>query len=579
MDILNDYINFYDSDYQDYLKTTCSDVSKVHNGYFSIDKKTGHSINGETKRGTEDSDDVSAYELILKKKERLLSFDEPTRFIFSHSALREGWDNPNVFQICTLKHADSTTAKRQEVGRGLRLCVNQDGSRMDEDACGKDVHDINLLTVVASESYKTFVESLQSDIKAALRDRPTKATMDNFTGKIIYVDGEQHKISSTEARKIYNYLIRNYYIDDITDEVSDEYRTDLANGTLATLPPDLKDMTNGIHLLIRAIFDDEVLNEMISNGNETKVRNNPLNENFYKKEFQTLWNYLNHKYTYTVKFDSEELIKKSIISLNANLNISSLMYTTSIGRQKSEMKQDEINDKESFQITKTRTQTLRNASKSSIKYDLIGKVASGTLLTRKTVAAILSGMYPEQFMKFREKPEEFINKTIRIINEQKATMIVEHISYNQTNDMYDSSIFTAEKTAQSFEKAFSAKKAVQDYIFTDGYAKDGKSVERTFLENLDVADEVCVYAKLPRGFSIPTPVGNYSPDWAIAFNENLVKHIYFVAETKGSMTSLEMREIERAKIDCAKRLFDRMSTSKVKYDVIKSYQNLMEIVK
>ena len=508
-----------------------------------------------------------------------MSFDEPTRFIFSHSALREGWDNPNVFQICTLKHADSTTAKRQEVGRGLRLCVNQDGSRMDEDACGKDVHDINLLTVVASESYKTFVESLQSDIKAALRDRPTKATMDYFTGKIIYVDGEQHKISSTEARKIYNYLIRNYYIDDITDEVSDEYRTDLANGTLATLPPDLKDMTNGIHLLIRSIFDDEVLNEMISNGNETKVRNNPLNENFYKREFQTLWNYLNHKYTYTVKFDSEELIKKSIISLNANLNISSLMYTTSIGRQKAEMKQDEINDKESFRITKTRTQTLRNASKSSIKYDLIGKVASGTLLTRKTVAAILSGMNPEQFMKFRENPEEFINKAIRIINEQKATMIVEHISYNQTNDMYDSSIFTAEKTSQSFEKAFSAKKAVQDYIFTDGYAKDGKSVERTFLENLDVADEVCVYAKLPRGFSIPTPVGNYSPDWAIAFNENLVKHIYFVAETKGSMTSLEMREIERAKIDCAKRLFDRMSTSKVKYDVVKSYQNLMEIVK
>lgn len=161
--VLNDYVTLLDTPYQRYLKFICSDATKVHTGYFSIDKK-GHAIDSKLKRGSEFSDDISAYDLILKNKERLLSFDEPTRFIFSHSALREGWDNPNVFQICTLKHSDSNTAKRQEVGRGLRLCVNQNGNRMDAESCGESVHDINTLTVIASESYKTFVTDLQSDI-------------------------------------------------------------------------------------------------------------------------------------------------------------------------------------------------------------------------------------------------------------------------------------------------------------------------------------------------------------------------------------------------------------------------------
>ena len=187
INVLNEYATLLDTPYQRYLKSTCSDVSKVHKGYFSIDKK-GHAIDSKVKRGTEFSDDISAYDLILKNKERLLSFDEPTRFIFSHSALREGWDNPNVFQICTLKHSDSNTAKRQEVGRGLRLCVNQNGNRMDVESCGETVHDINVLTVVASESYKTFVTDLQSDIKTVLYDRPTVATSEYFKGKYIKVD-------------------------------------------------------------------------------------------------------------------------------------------------------------------------------------------------------------------------------------------------------------------------------------------------------------------------------------------------------------------------------------------------------
>ena len=575
--VLNDYITMFDTPYQQYLKSTCSDVSRVHNGYFSIDKKTGRSINSELKRGSEFSDDISAYDLILKNKERLLSFEEPTRFIFSHSALREGWDNPNVFQICTLKHSDSTTAKRQEVGRGLRLCVNQDGNRMDADTLGDNVHSINLLTVIASESYKDFVSAIQSDIKAVLYDRPTKASIEYFTGKVIQIDGQAHTITAQEAKMIQRYLIRNDYIDD-NDSITDTYHADLANNAFAPLPMDMANMGEGVHKLVQAIFDDSVLDDMISDGHETKVKENPLNDNFYKKEFQTLWGYINHKYAYTVDFDSAELIQKSIASINKDLTVSQLKYTTSIGSQKDTMVHEDVTGGASFNAAKTRTNTLAHAEASQVKYDLIGKIAAGTVLTRKTVASILSGLSPERFAMFKYNPEEFISKVIRLIKDQKATMIVEHITYDQIEGHYDSSIFTAEKNNQSFEKAFRATKAVQDYVFTDGYAQDGQSTERRFVQNLDAAQEVCVYAKLPKGFAIPTPVGNYSPDWAIAFNEGAVKHIYFIAETKGTMDSLNLKPVEKAKIDCAKKLFNELSTSHVRYDVVNDYQKLLDVV-
>lgn len=575
LNALNEYTTLLDTPYQKYLKSTCSDVSAVHKGYFSIDKKTGHSIDSKLKRGSEFSDDISAYDLILKNKERLLSFDEPTRFIFSHSALREGWDNPNVFQICTLKHSDSNTAKRQEVGRGLRLCVNQSGNRMDVESCGASVHDINTLTVIASESYKTFVTDLQSDIKTVLYDRPTVATKEYFKGKYVKVDGVPTLIDDSTANKIYKYLIRNDYIDD-DDKVTDSYRQDIKSGTVAEFSNELKPMADGIHTLIQAVYDDSVLKDMFTDGHETKVKDNPLNENFAKKEFQALWKQINHKYAYTVEFDSEELIEKAIAHIDEKLFVSELQYTTTIGRQKDEMNEYEVERGASFAGEKTRTQTLKHAETSQIKYDLIGKVAEGTTLTRKTVSAILQGIRMDKIYMFKNNPEEFISKVIRLINEQKATMIVEHISYDTIDGEYDSNIFTAEKNTQSFDKAFLAKKAIQDYVFTDGSAE--KSIERRFAEDLDAAEEVCVYAKLPRTFQIPTPVGNYSPDWAIAFYEGTVKHIFFIAETKGTMESLELRPIEQAKISCAKKLFNEMSNSKVVYHDVDSYQSLLNIM-
>ena len=573
---LNEYTTLLDTPYQKYLRAACSDVASVHKGYFSIDKKTGRSIDSQLKRGSEFSDDISAYDLILKNKERLLSFEEPTRFIFSHSALREGWDNPNVFQICTLKHSDSNTAKRQEVGRGLRLCVNQSGVRMDVETCGETVHDINMLTVIASESYKSFVSDLQNDIKTVLYDRPTVATSEYFVGKYVKMNDVPTLIDNNTANDIEFYLISNGYVD-MKRKVTDKYRNDIANGTVVPMPENLAPMAEGIHLLIQSVYDDSVLNDMFQDGHEAKVKDNPLNENFAKKEFQALWKEINRKYAYTVEFDSDELIKKAIDHINEKLFVSELQYTTTIGRQKEKMETNEVERGGFFGGEKTRTQTLKHTETSQVRYDLVGKVAEGTVLTRKTAARILKGIAPAKQYMFRYNPEEFITKVVRLIKEQKATMIVQHISYSQIEGEYTTDIFTADKNTQSFEKAFLAKKAIQDYVFTDGTAD--KSIERKFAEDLDAAEEVCVYAKLPRTFQIPTPVGNYSPDWAIAFYEGMVKHIFFVAETKGTMESLNLRPIEQAKISCAKKLFNEMSTSKVKYHDVDSYQKLLEVMK
>lgn len=576
INVLNEKRSLIDSPYQRYLRSTCSDPHEVHKGYFSIDKKTGRSIDSAVKRGNEFSDDISAYDLILKNKERLLSFEEPTRFIFSHSALREGWDNPNVFQICTLKHSESNTGKRQEVGRGLRLCVNQDGNRMDVQSVGERVHDINMLTVVASESYATFVGDLQSDIKTVLYERPTVATSEYFEGKYVKVDDTLVQIDNGQANAIEFYLISNGYIDP-KRKVTDKYRTDAAAGTVAPLPEELQPIAEGIHMLIQSVYDESILKEMFVDGHETKVTENPLNDNFAKKEFQALWNEINHKYAYTVTFDSEELIRKAISHIDEKLFVAELQYTTTIGRQKDKMDEYEVGRGASFVREASGTYNLKHAETSKVKYDLVGKVAEGTTLTRKTAGAILAGIRMDKLYMFRNNPEEFIAKVVRLINEQKATMIVEHISYDSIEEKYDSSIFTAEKNTQSFDKAFLAKKSIQDYVFTDGSAE--KSIERHFAEDLDVADEVCVYAKLPRTFQIPTPVGNYSPDWAIAFYEGKVKHIFFVAETKGTMDSLNLRPIELAKISCAKKLFNEMSTSKVRYHDVDSYQSLLNVMK
>ena len=558
--------------YDQYLAKTIDDVSKIHAGYFSIDK--GRYVNSEKTDKNGNSLDVAAYDLILKDKERLLSFDEPTRFIFSHSALREGWDNPNVFQICTLKYSSNDVQRRQEVGRGLRICVNQNGDRMDSQVPNIDFFDINKLTIIANESYESFVDGLQKDIKENLCERPMKASKEFFVNKLIQFEGKDYRITPAQANAIHNYLVRNEYIDD-DDKPTEKYKEAVINRTLEPMKPELEPMANEIHKLVQCIYDETILNKMISNGHQAVLQENGLNkENFNKKEFQKLWKLINHKYSYFVDFDSKELIKKSVKVIDDNLYVAEVIYTVTTGEQKGNIDAVQVENSNSFKNSHSTSFKLKEIVTSDIKYDLVGKIASETSLTRKTVASILKQISPLKFAMYKKSPEEFITKVSKMINDQKASLVIDHVVYNQIDGSFDSTIFTESKTSEEFKNAYKSLKCIKDYVFVDGINKS-ESIERKFAEALDQNDEVVVYAKMPRSFYIPTPVGNYSPDWAIAFKEGTVKHIYFLAETKGSLDSLQLREVESAKIECAKKLFNKMSTSEVRYEQVSNYTELL----
>jgi type III restriction enzyme len=553
--------------YRNYLARI--DPAKTHKGYFSIDKKTNRLKDPAVGARSVDSDDVDAYDLILKDKERLLSFAEPTRFIFSHSALREGWDNPNVFVICMLKHSDNTNSRRQEVGRGLRLSVDQNGDRMDNPAV---VHDINVLTVVASESYTAFVNALQKEIADTLTSRPRKATEDYFTGKIITTDAGPIQITPSMAKQIYRYLVKNDYSDD-ADQITSSYHEAKEAGTLAALPDDLKPHADQIFQIVDSVFSEAQLPK-VEDGRKPKT--NPLNENFKKKEFQELWRRINQKAVYRVEFDSNELVHKCVSGLDSQLRVTPLQYTVQTGIQGDGLTDEQLKAGDGFALTGSKTEHGGSVH-SLVRYDLLGKIAENTELTRKTVADILTGIQPSVFGQFKENPEHFIAESSRIITEQKATMVIERLVYDGVGDRYDIDIFTANQSAQDFSKVGSKlKNHVYDYVVTDS------NIERRFVEELDASDDVVVYAKLPRGFLIPTPVGDYNPDWAISFKVGTVKHIYFVAETKGTMSTLQLREIESTKIACARKFFDEIghhvTSEPVRCDVVTSYGKLMEIV-
>lgn len=554
-------------DWRAYLQRFRPD--QVHNGYFSIDKRTKRLTDPVVRRRGEEaglSDDVDAYDLILKDKERLLSFDEPVRFIFSHSALREGWDNPNVFVICALKYSDSTISRRQEVGRGLRLAVNQNGERVDDPAI---VHDVNVLTVVASESYRDFVNGLQKDISETLSSRPRKADEAYFTGKVLRTGDVGVVVTPPMARLITRYLIRNDYVDD-HDRITPVYHEAAREGRLAPLPTELASLASEVHRLIASVYSDALLPDIVD-ASRTRVTN-LLNNNFHKREFQELWSQINRKAIYTVDFDSQELIEKCIRELDRNLRVSPIQYQIVKGEQVEQATAEAFKSGTAFEVRESGTEVHKASVHSAVAYDLVGNLSEATMLTRSTIAAILKSISPPVFAQFKTNPEDFIRVAAQLINEQKATVIVEHLAYNPTGDTYDINIFTQEKLGVDYAQAFDAKKHIFDFVFTDG------PNERRFVEELDVATEIVVYAKLPKGFSIPTPLGNYNPDWAIAFEADEVKHVYFVAETKGNLSTLQLRPIESGKVECARKFFAKITSDRVKYDVVDSYAKLMEIV-
>ena len=573
--VLADYLGRLDLDEaaEQYRKHVESiPVRSTHEGYFSIDQKTGRSVDGRiAARGdlAGQSDDVDAYDLILKDKERLLSFKEPVRFIWSHSALREGWDNPNVFVMGMLKKSDNTTTRRQEIGRGLRLSVDQHGERMDNPVT---VHDINELTVVTDESYTDFVAALQKEIIESLSARPRKASVDYFIGKQIKLeDGSTSVLEKTVAQALYNHLIRHDYIDD-DGLVTQAYKDARADGTLAAPTSEaLKRVIDFVWPLVDALYLD-----LPKPTDGRKPKKIPFNEaNFKKREFQELWGRINHKAVYQVEFDSEELIKNCIRTLDKSLNVTVMQYLVEAGKQVVVLEVEQLEAGTGFKVSETKVEHSAVSAGSTVKYDLLGEVAEKTQLTRRTCAAILTGVNPGTFAKFKQNPEQFITEASRLINEQKATVIVEHLTYDPLDNRYDSSIFTENQAAQDLSKAGEKlMKSVYEYVVTDS------KVERSFVQHLDVSDEVVVYSKLPRGFSIPTPVGDYNPDWAIAFRDDTtkIKHVYFVAETKGSMSTLQLKGVENAKIECARKFFASLDREAVKYDVVTDYSELMQLV-
>ena len=394
-----------------------------------------------------ESTDVDAYDLILKKKEQLLSFAEPTRFIFSHSALREGWDNPNVFVICTLKHSDNTISRRQEVGRGLRISVNQSGERMDHPAT---VHKTNVLTVVASESYKDFVTALQKDISSSLAARPRVADVEYFTGKQLTTSEGAIEVTPQMAKQIYKYVLKNDYVTD-DDHISEDYHQDKKNGCLAKLPDDLKPYEDQIFQLIDSVFSETQLPGM---GDGRKKKTNPLNDNFEKKEFKALWDRINRKAVYSVQFDSAELIKKCITTLDKELRVKPMQYTIQTGEQISGASYDQLKSGDAFKLGKTETEAHRASVHSMVKYDLLGKLAEECQLKRQTIAEILKSIKEPVFAQFKTNPENFISETARLINEQKATEIIEHLAYDTVDETFELDIFTSNQTGQDFQSGW-----------------------------------------------------------------------------------------------------------------------------
>ncbi|MCY3614926.1 MAG: DEAD/DEAH box helicase family protein [Bacteroidetes bacterium] len=554
-----------DKSYQDYLLNI--DSATTHNGYFSIDKKGRLTDPRIKKRGVEKgtSDDATAYDLILKNKEQLLSLEEPTRFIFSHSALREGWDNPNVFVMCMLKRSDSNISRRQEVGRGLRISVDQHGERNDHPAL---VHEINVLSVIASESYEDFVQGLQTEIADTLT-RPRKASKEYFEGKSIRTSKGPIKISSQMAIQIYQYLVRNEFVDD-TEQITSIYRQAREEDELPNMGVNERYRSQIIELI------DGVFRDLPIPDDGRRSKSNRLNANFKKKEFQELWSRINKKAIYQVDFDSCELIDKCVSALNSNLTIPSLRYTIKTGTQKDELSDTSMHDSDGFTVTNTLTKS-GSPVPSQVKYDLIGKIADNSEITRKTAATILSKIKPLVFEQFMNNPERFISEFSRIIKEEKASMVIEGLVYNEIDKCYNINIFTKNQATQDLSRATAKlNNHVYDFAITDS------DKERKFVEELDTSSEVTVYAKMPRGFLIPTPIGDYNPDWAISFKVGKHRHLYFVAETKGSMSSIQIRGSEKIKIECAKKFFDetcrRIDQGQVKYGVVTNYEELMDLV-
>jgi type III restriction-modification system, restriction endonuclease subunit len=560
--VLNENIDlFMDEEYRQYLNNISAE--KTHAGYFSQDRK-GKMIDSKVKRGETAANDPDAYQLIMRNKERLLSFSEPTRFIFSHSALKEGWDNPNVFQICALKQSDSEVKKRQEVGRGMRLCVNQQGERQDSDLLGDGVYDINILTVIANESYKDFSEALQKELAESITSRALLVNADLFIGKtIVKANGEKQTLSSSQAATIMEELISAGYVK--KQKLTDKYFEEKKSGSL--MLDEWQGEQEAIFKILDKVFDPEVLKVDNGRGKKTAIFQK---ERFDKKEFQDLWTRINSKTYYEVDFETEELINRAVHGLNSSLHVTEIHIAITTGSLANIKSKEELEAGRAMQVNKKQNIKVNEAVASGVRYDLLGELVQRTGLKRSTIATILHRIKGEKFGMYCKNPEEFIIRAGNIINEQKALSVIEHITYHKMEQHYEGNIFSEQELRGRIGiDAIQSEKSLYDLVVVDS-----QGIEKQFAEQLEQQQAVEVYTKLPRGFYINTPVGKYNPDWAIVFREGEMKHIYFVAETKGSEEVTQLRAVEHAKIECASRHFASISNSQIKFGVVKNYSTL-----
>ena len=519
-------------------------AEEVHNGYFSADKK---GVLKDTSGSTLADED--AYNLIMRDKERLLSFDTKLRFIFSHSALREGWDNPNVFQICTLNETKSEVKKRQEIGRGLRLCVNQDGERQYGSF-------INTLTVIANESYEEFAEALQKEYETESGIR--FGIVENHLFANIPVKQEDGSISylgQEASEAIFKAFLNNGYINE-NGEIQAELKTAIKDNNLV-VPEEYEHVKAEITALANKVCSG------LKIKNNSDKRTIKLNKRVYlDPEFKELWNRVKYKTTYSVDFDSEKLIDKCCHEMQRSLSVSSpkLIFTKAGIDISAGGVWAEESDRYAVAL-ETKQENLP---------DIIAYLQNVTNLTRKTIVEIL--LKSRTLHLFKKNPQRYMEQVAQIITAEMRHMIVDGIKYTKIGDdeYYAQELFESEELIGYLSKnMMESKKSVYEYVVYDS------ANEEKFARSFENNSKVKLYAKLPGWFTIPTPLGSYNPDWAVLIDADGKDKLYFVLETKADTMFDALRPTERAKIECGKKHFEALGTE-VGFEDIDSFEGFIE---
>ena len=520
-------------------------AQEVHNGYFSIDgKKKDKSGKDILKDTSSRKEDESAFNTIMKDKEWLLSFDCKLKFIFSHSALREGWDNPNVFQICTLNETNSTLKKRQEIGRGLRIAVDQNGERVFE-------NNVNVLTIMANESYEDFAKKLQSEIEEEQGIKFGVIEKDFFSSVVIKDDnGAVSPLGLKESEKLYAHLRLYGYLDS-NEKVTDALRRDL-NNNCVNLPPHLESVRPQILFMIRKVAG------RLNIKNKDTRRTISLNKQVYlDPDFKALWDKIKYKTIYSITFDVEELIAKASEEIMKSLRVRDTQFVYS--KAGLDINHGEIATKDA------RTSIEFNDGEKIALPDIVTFLQTETNLKRKTIVEIL--IRSKRIGDFKRNPQQFIEEVLKIIKLKMKSMIVAGIKYRKISSYYAQELFDSEELNSYLDKMLEAKKNVYDYVAYDS------AVESKFVEEMEKNENVKLYVKLPDWFKINTPLGSYNPDWAVLVeNQHKDTKLFFVVETKGVLFEEQLPLEQRLKIHCGEKHFESLDTN-VKYEITNSFND------